>query len=83
MKSGVNVYPGRLLASWSLTEGFAQGLLQLVLPLAPMDQRSLASALVWGFWDWRSYNKSDLKIPLKRDIPSVLALLALFYLAQL
>lgn len=59
VKSSVNVYPGRLLASWSLTGGFAECLLQpleLVLPLAPVDQRSLASAsLAWGFWDWRSY----------------------------
>lgn len=58
VKSCVNVYPGRLLASWSLTGGFAECLLQpleLVLPLARMDQRTLASALVWGVRDWRSY----------------------------
>lgn len=57
-KSCVNVYPGRLLASWSLTGGFAACSLQpleLVLSLASVDQRSLASALVWGFQDWRSY----------------------------
>lgn len=58
VKSCVNVYPGRLLASWSLTGGFAACLLQplqLVLPLASVGPGSLASALVWGFWDWRSY----------------------------
>lgn len=54
MKSSVNIYIGKLLASFSLTGRFAKSLLlplELVLALARADQRSLllAAVLMWCF----------------------------------
>lgn len=69
VKSCVNVYPGRLLASWSLTGGFADCLLELVLPLAPVGQRSLALPWCGGFGIAGVINKKDLKIPPKTCLP--------------